>query len=29
VSAVAIMEVLGPLLLQFALRRSGETNGSK
>jgi Kef-type K+ transport system membrane component KefB len=28
VSAVAIMEVLGPLLLQFALRRSGETNGS-
>ena len=29
VSAVAIMEVLGPLLLQFALRRSGEANGSK
>jgi Kef-type K+ transport system membrane component KefB len=28
VSAVAIMEVLGPLLLQYALRRSGETNGS-
>lgn len=29
VSAVAVMEILGPLLLQFALRRTGEANGSE
>jgi Kef-type K+ transport system membrane component KefB len=29
VSAVAILEILGPLLLQLALRRAGESNGSK
>jgi Kef-type K+ transport system membrane component KefB len=29
VSAVALMEILGPLLLQLALRRTGEANGSQ
>jgi Kef-type K+ transport system membrane component KefB len=29
VSAIAILEVLGPLLAQFALQRAGDTHGSK